>query len=310
MAQEEKKKKNRLSYMILSVIIAIIAWSVVTYTTDPDITKTFAGIRVELTGEDALAKNGYVVVNRGDIPKVSVKMRGKRSDLIKAIDKARVIVDVSSVEKAGDIEIEGTVKLPNSRITVEKVSMQAIPVSVAGLETKDVPIRITQTGELPGKLVKSTPQKDTVAIKGAKSELDQIVAAEVTVDISAVTDHITAELGYSLVLADGVEREMLTTLQIAENVITVNNTIYDAKEVPLKLVVKGNGEYALNEEETEVEPKNITVGISEDTQVEYITVTIDEKAEEGEYKTDKKDGVYIPDYSKTVTIKPVWNKIN
>lgn len=310
MAQEEKKKKNRLSYMILSVIIAIIAWSVVTYTTDPDITKTFSGIRVELTGEDVLAENGYVVVNRDDIPKVSVKMRGKRSDLIKAIDKARVIVDVSSVEKAGDIEIEGTVKLPNSRITVEKVSMQAIPVSIAELETKDVPVRITQTGELSGKLVKSTPQKDTVTIKGAKSELDQIVAAEVTVDVSAVTDHITAELGYSLVLADGIERELLTTLLITENVITVNNTIYDAKEVPIKLVVKGNGEYALNEEETEVEPKNITVGISEGTEIEYITVTIDEKAEEGEYKTDKKDDVYIPDYSKTVTVKPVWDKIN
>lgn len=309
MAQEEKKKKNRLGYMILSVIIAIIAWSVVTYTTDPDITKTFAGIRVDITGEDVLAENGYVVINRDDIPKVSVKMRGKRSDLIKAIDRARVVIDVSSVDETGDFEIEGTVKLPNSRITVEKVSMQTIPVSVAELETKDVPVRITQTGELSGKLVKSTPQKDTVAIKGAKSELDQIVAAEVTVDVSTVTDDITAELGYSLVLADGIEREMLTTLLITENVITVNNTIYDAKEVPVRVLVKEQTEYTLNEE-TKVEPETVKVGIGEDARIEYITVTIEENAPEGEYKTDKTDGVYIPDYSRTVTVKPVWEKVN
>lgn len=309
MAQEEKKKKNRLHYMILSVIIAIIAWSVVTYTTDPDITKTFAGIRVELTGEDALAENGYVVVNRNEIPKVSVKMRGKRSDLIKAIDKARIIIDVSSVEEAGDTELEGTVRMPNSRITVEKVSMQTIPVSIAKLETKDVPVRITQTGELSGRLVKSTPQKDTVTIKGAKAELDLIDAAEVTVDISSITDHETSELGYSLVLADGVDREMLTTLIITENVVRVSNTLYEAKQIPVKIIVKGAGEYKLNEDETSLEPKSVTAGVTETVTVpEYVTVTIDENAEEGEYKLDKEEGIYIPDYSKKVTIKPVWEK--
>ncbi|MBQ3124081.1 MAG: hypothetical protein IJC09_01500 [Clostridia bacterium] len=308
MAQEEKKKKNRLGYMILSVIIAIIAWSVVTYTTDPDITKTFAGIRVELTGEDVLAENGYVVVAREDIPKVSVKMRGKRSDLIKAIDRARVVIDVSELDESGEFEIEGTVKLPNSRITVERVSMPSIPVRVAALETKEVPVRITQTGELPGKLVKSTPQKDTVTIKGAKSELDQIVAAEVALDIATATDGAPSELGYSLILADGISREMLTTLLITENVVAVNNTIYDAKEVPVRVIVKGDGDGNLNVEETEIEPKSITVGISEGMNIEYVTVAIDAKAEEGEYKIEKSDDAYIPDNSRTVTVKPVWDK--
>ena len=207
MAQEEKKKKNRLGYMILSVIIAIIAWTAVTYTTDPDITKTFAGVRVELAGEEALTGNGYVVTGRDDIPKISVKVRGKRSDLIKALDKARVIVDVSMIDEEGNYEIEGTVKLPNSRIIVEKISLQTIPITVEKLETKDVPVRIKQTGELSGALVKTSPAKDTISVKGAKYELDLIEAAEVSVDISTVTDNSSVELGYSLVLADGVARE-------------------------------------------------------------------------------------------------------
>lgn len=55
MAQEVKgKKKNRLWYMILSVIIAILAWVLVTYTTDPDITKTITASRIDLVGEDVL----------------------------------------------------------------------------------------------------------------------------------------------------------------------------------------------------------------------------------------------------------------
>ena len=44
--------------------------------------------------------------------------------------------------------------------------------------------------------------------------------------------------------------------------------------------------------------------------VEHITVTVNEGAGEGEYKVDKLDGVYIPEKSRTVTVKPVWNQIN
>lgn len=308
MAQEEKKKKNRLRYMILSVIIAVIAWGVVTYTTDPDITKTFTGVRVEITGEDVLTENGYVVAEREAIPKMSVKLRGKRSDLINALGKTKVVIDVSAIRKAGAYDLEGTARVPSSRIYIEKILQPTAPITVAELETKDVPLRITQTGSLDGKLVKSVPEKDTITIKGAKYELDMVEAAEVTVNVSEVTDSSAAKLGYSLVLTDNFPREDLTTLRITENVAVINNTIYNAKEVPVKIKLKDDVKSGLNGEETKLEPKTVTVGVKDDTNIEYVTVTLGENAGEGEYKIDKTEGVYIPENVRTVTINPSWKK--
>ncbi len=310
MAQEEKKGKNKLRYMILSIIIAVVAWSVVTYTTDPDITKTFAGVRVELVGEDELKENGYVVVNREDLPKLSVKMSGKRSDLIKTIDKTKILLDVSKIDEEGEIETEIAVKLPNSRVSVEKVSSQTVPVMVEKLVTKEIPVQVEQTGDTGGKIIKSAAEKETVPISGAKSELDMIEAVLVNVDVTGVTETQTSEKEYTLVLKEDADREDLVTISMTETLVSVTNTVYETQELPIKVLAKSGSESALNEVDTVTEPRTVKVGISEDVNVEYITVTIDEGAGDGEYKLDKIDGVYIPEKSRTVTVKPIWNQIN
>ena len=310
MAQEEKKGKNRLRYMILSIIIAVVAWSVVTYATDPDITKTFAGVRVELIGEDELKENGYVVVARDDLPKLSVKMSGKRSDLIKSIDKTKILLDVSGIDEEGEIETEIAVKLPNSRVSVEKVSSQTVTVTVEKLVTKEIPVRVEQTGDVEGKIIKSSSEKETVPISGAKSELDMIEAVLVSVDVTGITETKTEKKEYTLVLKDDADREDLDTIGITETLVSVTNTVYEPRELPIKVVTKTGNETALNEVDTATEPKTVKVGISEGVNVEYITVTIDEGSGEGEYKLDKLDGVYIPDKNRTVIVKPIWNQIN
>ena len=50
MAQNDKKQKRRLRYMILSVIIAVSIWSLITYTKDPEISKTFHNFKVSFDG--------------------------------------------------------------------------------------------------------------------------------------------------------------------------------------------------------------------------------------------------------------------
>ena len=132
MAQEEKtKKKNRLSYMILSVIIAIIAWILVVYITDPEITKKFTGIPVEIIGDNVLAENGFVIVNRNEIPNTSLKMSGRRSDLMKSLDKARVVIDVSQIKDEGEIELETSAKGAQAGVSVEKIGAETISVSIS-----------------------------------------------------------------------------------------------------------------------------------------------------------------------------------
>lgn len=309
MAQEVKgKKKNRLWYMILSVIIAILAWVLVTYTTDPDITKTITASRIDLVGEDVLLKNGYVVTNYSEFPRLTIKMRGKRSDLMKALDNAVVTVDVSQITKEGEFEIETSAKLPTSRINVERISQSAISITVESIKTKEIPVRIVQEGELPGMLVKSEPESKTVTLKGAVAELDMIDAVEAIVDISTMEQSGTIDTSYTLILKDDAERDELSTVNMSENIITISNTLYQEKEVPIKVESTYTNEYVLSDKDTKTEPKTVKVGVLDGTELEFVTVSIDENAEEGEYKLNKTDGVYIPENRKNVIVKPVWEK--
>ncbi len=309
MAQEEKtKKKNRLLYMILSVVIAVIAWTLVIYVTDPDITKTFSGIHVGIVGEDALRDKGYVVVNRDDIPKTSLKLRGKRSDIMKSLERAKVEIDVSVLEADGEAMLEPSPRLSNTRIVVERIGDEQIPVMVEKLSTKDVPIRIIQIGTQDGKLIKSKAAQDAVTLEGASSELENIDAVEVMVDISTLTESGAGEYSYSLMLADGVDREDLYTINIEENLITIQNTVYAEKEVPIKVSAKTEQEYKLLEKDTVTEPKTVKVGVSDGVEIEYVEILLDENADDGDYKLEKRDGIYIPDSARTVRVKPEWEK--
>ncbi len=293
--------------MIMSVIIAVIAWALVIYITDPDITKTFSGISVEIVGEETLAEKGLVIVERDRIPKTSMKMQGKRSDLMKALDKAKVVIDVSQIDAQGEAQLEPASKVPNSRIVVEKIGAQTIPVTVEKLTSKDVPIRIIQTGELSGSLVKSKATPDAATIEGAASELEYVEAVEVIVDISTITETHTDKYSYSLILADGVDRDELYTINMEENLIEITNTLYTEKELPVKIKVVSASQ-TLSEKDTRLDPKTVKVGIADGAAIDSLTVVIDEAAEEGEYKIEKEEGVYIPDSRRTVYIKPVWEK--
>ena len=295
MAQEEKtKKKNRLSYMILSVIIAIIAWILVVYITDPEITKKFTGIPVEITGENVLAENGFVIVNRDEIPNTSLKMSGRRSDMIKSLDKARVVIDVSQIKDEGEIELETSAKGAKAGVSIEKI------------QSKVVPVRVVQIGTPKNGLVKTEPSDDTVEIKGATSELDLVEAVEVKMDITNVVSNEKKELQYSLILKDGVEPEDLYTIRADKEMIMVQNTVYEKKEVPVKINVKTGNDNLILSDETEIDPQSVVVGVSAGINIDDVTVTIDENADEGDYKLDDKDGVYIPKSSSMVHIKPRW----
>ena len=111
---------------------------------------------------------------------------------------------------------------------------------------------------------------------------------------------------YSLILKDGVESEDLYTIRRDKETIMVENTVYEKKEVSVKAKVKAGNDNLILSDETEIDPKSVVVGVGAGVNIDDVTVTIDENADEGDYKLDDKDGVYIPKSSSMVHIKPRW----
>ena len=303
-------RKTKIKYMILAFVIAIASWFVVMYTANPDITKKFTGIKVELTGGDVLRDSGYIITDEEDLPKLSVKLRGKRGDLMKAIDNIRIYADVSGISEEGTFYVETSVKLPTNSLSLLKVSETEIPVTAKKQVTKEISLSVYQTGEAEGKLVKTEPATSKVTVMGTEEELELIGGASVTVDISQITEDEVRECEVSIYGKEDVPEESLTTVSLKDPTAKVKCTVYNAKELPIKVFASNIGEFILDEENTTVSPKTVTVGVSDNDNPQSVSVTIVEfTEEEGEYELNDSEGIYIPDSSRKVKVTPVWKKI-
>ncbi|MGM9936987.1 MAG: YbbR-like domain-containing protein [Candidatus Ornithomonoglobus sp.] len=311
MAQIEKQqhKKRRGSYMIASLIIAIIIWSLVTFTTDTDITKKIHDVNVSYVGEQALKERGFVVMGVRENIDLWVKLSGKRGDLMGVIDKVRVELDLSSITEAGETELEGTVKTSDSQVDVIKKNFTYVPVIIEEYITKEIPIEVKQIGSFKNNPVVSDPEYHTIEISGAKSEIDRVDKGCVTVDLSKLT--ASGETTSGVVLMDR-DDEVITdavTIEGPTADMTVSNVVCEYEEVPVKPVLREDiyNQSVLDEENTETDPQTVKIAVMPGYSFSEVKAVINE------YTTDEinceliqEDGMYISDSDRYVKIKPAF----
>ncbi len=303
---KERQKKNKIGYMVLSIIISIIIWVMVAYMTDPDVTKTLHNVDVRFVGEDMLIDKGLIVTDENELPDLSVKISGKRSDMIYAIDNVVIEVDVSDIDSEGEYDLEGTVILPNSRINLERVRFDTVPVVVGEYAEKNIDIEIRQTGTLKGKLVKSESEMKSVKITGSKDEIDSVASGYAVVDISKLEDSQSLRTNFVLVDNAGNLISKNETISTETPDIIINNTVYDAVELPVKAELSDElqGRYTLDEENTEIEPERVTVGVLPgESYNEVKTIVKNTDSEEYDCDLQEEEGMYIPDNVKKVKVK-------
>ena len=303
---KERQKKNKIGYMVLSVIISIIIWVMVAYMTDPDVTKTLHNVDVRFVGEDMLIDKGLIVTDENELPDLSVKISGKRSDMIYAIDNVVIEVDVSDIDSEGEYDLEGTVILPNSRINLERVRFDTVPVVVGEYAEKNIDIEIRQTGTLKGKLVKSESEMKSVKITGSKDEIDSVASGYAVVDISKLEDSQSLRTNFVIVYNAGNLISKNETISTETPDIIINNTVYDAVELPVKAELSDElqGRYTLDEENTEIEPERVTVGVLPgESYNEVKTIVKNTDSEEYDCDLQEEEGMYIPDNVKKVKVK-------
>lgn len=303
---KERQKKNKIGYMILSIIISIIIWVMVAYMTDPDVTKTLHNVDVRFVGEDMLIDKGLIVTDENELPDLSVKISGKRSDMIYAIDNVVIEVDVSDIDSEGEYDLEGTVILPNSRINLERVRFDTVPVVVGEYAEKNIDIEIRQTGTLKGKLVKSESEMKSVKITGSKDEIDSVASGYAVVDISKLEDSQSLRTNFVLVDNAGNLISKNETISTETPDIVINNTVYEAVELPVKAELSDelHGRYTLDEENTEIEPDRVTVGVLPGESYSEVKTTVkDTDSEEHDCDLQEEEGMYIPDNVKKVKVK-------
>ncbi len=306
-SKKGNKPTNRVRTAVFAVILAIAAWFLINIVDDPETTVTIADADVRFKNEYALKGQGVVLTGKNSIPSMSVTLRGRRSSLMNYMNDIYIEADTAQISAPGEYELQGTVIVPsNSGISVEAARTGEITVTAEKLESREIPVKISHTGTSKTKIVKSEASSPTVAVTGAKGELDEVASAVASVDVSDMTEDNTLSVGFLLVDKDGNYITQNETLETATAEISVTNTIYTAKNITVipELAPSLSEQYVLDKSDTSVTPSTVSAGIENGASADSIVLYIDKVTElQQEYTLQSTDTIYIPEENAAVKVR-------
>ena len=137
-AYSGKQSRHPILAILLSVLLAFVLWFYVQDAESPDREETYTDIPVKIVG---LAED--LEVTDGDDQTVTVKLRGKRSDLNR-VKKSEIeaSLDLSTHTEMGIVfEVDVSVLLPKGTEVVE-ISPARIPVELNRTVSKTIPVEV------------------------------------------------------------------------------------------------------------------------------------------------------------------------
>ncbi|TJX14050.1 hypothetical protein E9840_07190 [Tissierella creatinini] len=259
------KKKSDITAKITCILIAIFLWSFVMSEVDPIRTKQY-NVKVALNNISALDRQSLVVMEPQEVT-VNIEVSGKKSDLHRFLSSnINAFVDLSGYS-------EGQVKIPvmtsligqTSGVSITDVRPREILFTLDRLVTKEMPLIINTTGELPENYVLGdlTSKSKSVLISGPRTWVNEVNKVIASVDLSERTSTTTEAFG-TVIIDDegkevrGVSKEpnsvditipVLRTVSLPIELITANElppnfSITNINITPSAIKVKGNSNIA------------------------------------------------------------------
>jgi len=190
--QENKAKKplSRSKLMIISIVTSIVLWILIVQTVNPNVSYMIKDVPVKIIGEGTLRDRGIVVMNKDEVPRFSVKVSGRRNDVLMAIDRVRVNFDVSQVTQLGEFAVSPSVYAPQT-IAVETQNLNNVMFQFEECITKEIPILCEAAGLSKNKVIEIIPKIEKVTVSGAVSEMASLSRCLVKVDASEIKDNYT-----------------------------------------------------------------------------------------------------------------------
>lgn len=309
---KDKKSTQKMFIKVFSIFAAIVLWLFVSYTEDNLMDVNIKSIEIQYVGEQALASKGLMVVDKVSVPKASVKIRGRRSDLISVMGGVIARVDLSQINREGTYELSPIFDIPSSAVYVSKVNTQSVKLNIAKTVEKTVPVEIVQENAEKNKeyIVQSVPEFQEMKIVGAKNDLDYIQRATLYVDVSFVAGEEEQMIKPVLESDEGKQALPINEIFTEISEIKVTNHVYSKKAVDVVVELPSMEEegYAISLISQSVDKVEVGV-VDADTQPETITANFDDITiiESGKQKFLLKlsvpDGVYLPEANQFVEVE-------
>lgn len=213
--------KNKISSILLALVIAFGLWVYVITSVSPGSQETFYNIPVAREGETVLEERGLMITHVSTST-VNLTLSGTRKDLAK-VNPGNITlkVDLSRIYGAGTHSLEYTPSYPgdvaSNAFVEESRYPEKITFVVEERRTKIVPVEIVWTGTTPDGFMIDKENKlldnTHVTVMGPASVADQINKAVITVDLNDRRESVSESYRYTLCNADGepVDAQLITT---------------------------------------------------------------------------------------------------
>ena len=234
-------KTNKLLYIGLSLLIAVIFWFFVDSEQGHNTTQTYYNIPVEFIGEtDTLPSRGLMLTTGADAT-VDLELRGPRtviSDLSR--EDITLQVDLTSITATGTFSMTYDLLLPDeiprSSVTTERASRSTITVTIEELFEKTVPVKVSVAGEVADGYIymaeRMIAEPSELTLSGREEDVDQVVSAQVMLDLSGATSSVNQEFDY--ILLDGQGNEVSgENITVSRRRIEISAPVYLVKTLEL-----------------------------------------------------------------------------
>lgn len=259
--------KEKIFYLLISVVIAFGLWSYVITTDSPEWEETYYEIPVVLKNESVLHNNGLML---GDdkVPTVTLRLKGNRSELVN-LNKSDItlIADLSRIYESGKQNVSYSISypghIPDNSLEIMEQTPKEIQLTVMERRTKDVNIEVVYNGSVPDgfRTDKENVQlsQDAIRVVGPASVVDRIDCAQIQVDLEGQTGTISSNYRYVLLDKEGKEIDA-SQLTVDAEEVELTLKIQRYKEIKLLLnVIPGGG---ASESNTQIKADLQTIQVS------------------------------------------------
>lgn len=267
-----EKLKNNSKIKIISLLSALVLWMYVMAVVDPEETKLFEDVPLNITNKDELNEKDLIIYPDVELT-ANIYITGKLSSLQK--------VEKNDISIYGQISnpIEGKNQIYLKATTPQRVTYEfKNPVIIVNLEkivksSKDIEIKVEGKSKNNIDKIQIENGINNITVTGPRSLVNKVDKIVASLNVGSKVDDFDTDLYLQPVDSDGNKVE---GVELEKSLLTARVTLLKEKTVPIKVIFNNTddsenkvNEYKLSQEYVDIKGKRDVID-----KIDYINTQI------------------------------------
>ena len=257
-----QKMKDRLTKnfgtKVLSILLSIIVWLLITNVEDPVVPKEFKDVPVKLLNRDVIEESGetFDIIENETINFTVRARRSIRDKLTK--EDFEVTANLEHLNEFDVVDIRITSPIYGNEIKITEGNDLKMSLEREKLFEDSFRVDIVEIGQVNEDYVIGNKKTDPyiIFVSGPKGRVERIDKVIVEVDVEGISGQIYRRANPKAIDEEGNEIEQLT---YSHNNIYITIDLYEKKDISLNVEVSGELAFGYAITDIDFVPKNIVI---------------------------------------------------